>query len=126
MASARYVMLMLGSAKLPVARDEIKRRLCARSRDRVTQRQGSSVDAVMVRKVIPLPSPTERKRAGELEPLTLGLHLPAKADRDERIYGAERVVRDDESKVLERVAIRIVAPTNGAPELRIFQSCVAQ
>ncbi len=61
MASARYTMLMLEGAKYSVARDDIKRRLCAASLAQATQRQRSSIDAVRVSKVMRLAAPPERK-----------------------------------------------------------------
>jgi len=61
MASARYTMLMLEGAKCSVALDDDKRRLCAASRSNATQRQRSSVDAVMVAKVMRLAATPQRK-----------------------------------------------------------------
>ena len=101
MASARYTMLMLRGAKAQWLGMTIKRRLCAASRGRATQRQRSSVDAVVVPKVIRLRSPPERNRASDLVPFAIDVDLTAEPDRNERVDGAERVVRDDEPEILQ-------------------------
>lgn len=101
MASARYTMLMLGGAKCSVARDDGKRRLCVASRSSTTQRQRSSVDAVMVPKVMRLAAPPERKGARELVPLTISVNLTPEPDGNEGIDSAEGVVCNDEPEILQ-------------------------
>src|SRR6478672_842093 len=125
MDSARYAMLMLGARNERWLGMNIKRRLCAASRDR------AATPAIICRRRegaqshLPLASPAERKRTSELVALAIGVHLSAEPNGNERVDGAERVVRDDEAEILEGVAIRVVAPANRAPKFGVLELRIA-